>query len=246
MTASEKPSKQLLGVFGLLRDTFQLYFSHFQLYFGYAAWLLIPLVLTVLAFVTTEADVFEYIDFAAFLLHTILLIWATIIFISITKRLHEKKSVPARKVSEMGWNLWTPFLLAYALTALIELAGIFLLIVPGIIFFVWFEFAAIIVVLERTPILASLSTSRELSRGRFWQVLWRLAGGACILLLFYALFFGAALYAGYAGSEQSIYDYLLTTPSLPEEVIYRLIDIIILPLFVIYQTRLYLELKAHQ
>lgn len=245
MTASEKPSK-LTGVFGLLLETFRLYVGNFHLYFGYAAWLLVPLVISVLAFVSTTAETFELIDFASTIVHALLLIWASIVIIQITERLHTKKSIPRRKLGETAWTLWTSFMLTYLLVVVVELTGAILLIIPGIIFFVWFEFAPQIVTLERTPILASLSTSRELSRGRFWAVLWRLAGGLTALLAVYMVLFGVVLFAGYSGTDLAIYDYVLAEPTLAQEVMYRLIDIVIFPLVLIFQTRLYLELKATQ
>lgn len=56
---------------------------------------------------------------------------------------------------------------------LFSISGLILLLVPGIIFAVWFSFAPIIAVLERVSPYRALIMSRELVRGHFWQVVWR-------------------------------------------------------------------------
>ncbi|MCH8049575.1 hypothetical protein IH979_02590 [Patescibacteria group bacterium] len=244
MTASEKQSKtELAGVTGLLRHALSLYFKHFSLYFGYAAWLILPLVITVLAFAAFSADVVQIVDFVSLIILTILAIWVSIIFMKMTFRFNQNKKVQPRRISAEAWNLIIPFMLSLVLVELIQLAGTILLIIPGIIFFVWFEFAYVIVALENAPVLASLSMSRELSRGRFWKTLWRLAGGIVIIALFYTVAFAIVFMIGFSTTDLSLIDYASTPPNLFEEIFYRLLDIIFLPLFVIYLTLLYLELK---
>lgn len=56
---------------------------------------------------------------------------------------------------------------------LFSISGLTLLLVPGIIFAVWFSFAPVIAVLERVGPYRALIISRELVRGHFWQVVWR-------------------------------------------------------------------------
>lgn len=67
-----------------------------------------------------------------------------------------------------------PSLLTFLLTAALEILGTALLILPGIVLAVWLGFALPISALRGTPPPASLRESRELSRGRFFPVLWRL------------------------------------------------------------------------
>ena len=57
------------------------------------------------------------------------------------------------------------------LFALIVVAGILLLVLPGIVFFVWFGLAGPVVEIERRGPLTALRRSRELVRGSFWRVL---------------------------------------------------------------------------
>ncbi|MFH0853756.1 MAG: hypothetical protein V1853_05115 [bacterium] len=75
-----------------------------------------------------------------------------------------------------------PFILACLLMGAIIMAGFIVLIIPGFIFGLWFIFTEYCVLLEnKSPVLA-LRASRELCRGVFFPVFWRVAG-------FYILFF---------------------------------------------------------
>lgn len=70
------------------------------------------------------------------------------------------------------------FILSYIfitiLTALAVVGGLILLIIPGIMFMVWFSFAPYVLINEEKRGTEALSRSRELVRGRFWQVAVRL------------------------------------------------------------------------
>lgn len=58
-------------------------------------------------------------------------------------------------------------LLTVTLVTLIVLAGIVLLVVPGLIFAMWYAFAGAVVVLERTTARGALARSRELGKGHY-------------------------------------------------------------------------------
>lgn len=62
-------------------------------------------------------------------------------------------------------------LAADILVVLVILGGAILLLVPGLIFFVWFAFVAPVIEIERRGIRDGFRRSRELARGRFWLVL---------------------------------------------------------------------------
>ena len=56
------------------------------------------------------------------------------------------------------------------LLALIVLAGLVLLLLPGFVFFTWFALAGPVVKIEGLGAVAALRRSRELVRGSFWRV----------------------------------------------------------------------------
>jgi len=68
--------------------------------------------------------------------------------------------------ASIGWRLlWTNFLAILAITG-----GIILFIIPGILFAVWFSQVNFVVVQEQLSGPAALRRSRQLVRGRFWDV----------------------------------------------------------------------------
>jgi hypothetical protein len=66
------------------------------------------------------------------------------------------------------------FALVNFLRGIILVIGFLLLIVPGVVFLVWFVFAHFEVVLTEAGIKESLSRSKALVAGKFWKVLGRL------------------------------------------------------------------------
>lgn len=88
-----------------------------------------------------------------------------------------------RGVYEAAWaNLWKFSLLLIAIFLIIT-GGFILLIIPGVIFSVWFAFSKFIFVDKNTGIKESLSQSRQLAKGRFWPIFGRLL----VIGIFYIL-----------------------------------------------------------
>ncbi len=82
-------------------------------------------------------------------------------------------------------------------SGLISLCGFFLFVIPGIIFSIWFSFAAIIFLFENERGMNALLKSREYVRGKWWGVMFRLWALAGLFVLLSWLFsaFGAGLKA---------------------------------------------------
>ena len=66
---------------------------------------------------------------------------------------------------------WGRLIVVDLLFALITLGGLLLLVIPGVVFFVWFAISGPIVKIERRAPFDALRRSRELVRGSFWRVL---------------------------------------------------------------------------
>jgi hypothetical protein len=58
-----------------------------------------------------------------------------------------------------------------AIFALLVIVGLLLLVIPGVVFYVWFGLAGAVVEIERSGVRAAFVRSRQLVRGRFWLVL---------------------------------------------------------------------------
>lgn len=67
-----------------------------------------------------------------------------------------------------------PIFLGALLLFVINLGAFFFFIIPAFIFSIWFSFWQYFVVLEGKSPFASLSVSREIVRGRFWGIFWRI------------------------------------------------------------------------
>ncbi len=68
--------------------------------------------------------------------------------------------------------LWPYSLLSILLTVIISI-GFFLLIIPGILFLVWYHFAAYELLTKEVGVGAAMKGSKQLVKGRFWPVFGR-------------------------------------------------------------------------
>src|SRR3989344_7229660 len=83
-----------------------------------------------------------------------------------------------------AWPRLLPFLGLSLLVGLTILVGFILIIIPGIIFAVWFGFSYFVFLLENTGIREAMKKSKAYVKGRFWAVLGRIVVLLLILLPF--------------------------------------------------------------
>ena len=74
----------------------------------------------------------------------------------------------------MGWPKFWSFLWISILTGIVVFVGICLLVVPGIIFAVWFYFAMYVLVVEGIKGTEALKRSKQLVAGYWWPVFGRI------------------------------------------------------------------------
>lgn len=251
-TASAKTSKQparpeLPGGFLLLRAAVKIYQTNFSFFFGYAAWILIPLVLSVFARVTLDAETFQFVD--AFLDATIsfvLNIILSVVFILATTSIFTKHPV-TKEIVRYAAILSFPYFLTLVLSGLITASGTILLVIPGIVFGVWFMLAPVVAVLEQKGVMESMRASRNLVRGRFFPVLGRILVGRGMLLLTHLAIVGVILFASFKiQGATNIYDFFAQSPAPAEAVLLRLVGIFFFPLDLIFVTVLYLHLRTRE
>lgn len=99
------------------------------------------------------------------------------------------------------------FLWVSILTTLVVMGGFIFLIVPGIIFSVWFMFGAMVVVDDNTRGMNALLKSREYVRGRWWGTVWRMFFMMLIsilILIALVLFSFLLIFFGVSGGEYII------------------------------------------
>lgn len=188
--AETMQKKEILGPIELLKESFQLFFQGknlaylLKVTFTTLGIELLPIFATVLPFVVLGAIsgsgkelgggalvliplglVGAVVTLAAFL-------WAQIAMVKAVQNVVNGQITPVGELLRQSWSgkVWQ-LLLLQLLTSLIVGFGILLLIIPGIIFGVWFAFAMYVLILENRGVTEALGRSKELVRGHFWTVL---------------------------------------------------------------------------
>lgn len=119
--------------------------------------------------------------FVASILFTL---WATIALTQLLKNLIvNQPTAPLRENLSVNSALIWPVIYTTVLIMLIVAGGTLLLIVPGIIFSVWYAFGYYAVIFDKQKGRAALKYSKGLVTGRWWAMLWRLVVPA----LFYGM-----------------------------------------------------------
>jgi len=228
----------------LLRGSLALYKTHASLLAGYAAWLLLPYAGLILVqstgneqWLMVAVGIFIVIELCLWIWIHILLTFAVDGIVSAQKREISQLHESVRSV------IW-PVVLVSFLQMLVVLGGTLLLIVPGVIFSVWYYFAPLSAMLDGKRGTEALSFSRELSRGRFWRTAWLILGGPLVISLVYYPIVSLLiiLLASLTGTGMDA----LVSDNLPlwADIIATVGDVFLLPLTATYFVLVYRELRA--
>ncbi len=243
MTASGRINK-LPGTFRLLQQTAQLYFSHWDIFLGYAGWLLLPLIVSLASFLAFSPETAELIHAGLSQLLLVLLVsWLYILTIRLVPLLQEKSPIPFHRIGKEAALLLIPYLITSIVVEFFTLTGLFALIIPGMYLGTVLFFAPILTVRNGLSLIDSLKSSINLTRYRVLPTFLRLVSGAVILsflalMAFFSVEVLRTMIAG--GGLQNIF---LSPPSLVTEVIYQGLLIFFLPAFMIYHMLLFLALE---
>jgi len=235
-----KPQK---GVGQYMSEAWQIYRENFTLLIGYVAWLLIPFAIMVLMDIFySDALVGPYVgvNFIATLVTVILSIWVSVVLMRLTKDLLEKRKPETNKISQTSWALIWPVFWMGIVVGLIQVGGFILLIIPGIIFAVWFALTQYAIIFDAKRGWAAAAFSHDLVRGRFWSALWRIIVGPALIGLVVYIVIGAliAIVALLTGSFDS------QGPVIWIEIISTIAAYATIPFFVAYTTNAYLDFRA--
>lgn len=233
----------LLTPFELLAKSWRLYRTNFWTYIGYAAWLLLPLA-AILVLATFQKHVLvDTLTIVVSIAQVFIALWIVIFLIRFTYGLAENKTLDLQKLSSES-AMRIPSLLATAfLQLLVVLGGLLLFIIPGFIFWVWYAFAQMTTIIEGTRPVGALCASREMVRGRFFPVLWRLLCGPIIICLVYSLALGFVLYVTTLGLGLDPLSIFSDEPPMWMLAIEGVAELIIFPLLLVYSVNLYHDLK---
>lgn len=108
------------------------------------------------------------------LINVMVSFWVNAAGIKLVSEILGGNPVHLKETFRFAWKkLWVFFLLSI-LVGLATGLGFLLLIIPGILFLVWFRFSAFELVTKKVGILEAIGNSRKLVSGRFWQIFGRI------------------------------------------------------------------------
>jgi len=173
----EKPEK-LKGVIQLIKESWEMYYSNLRtiLYI-----MLVPLAFFILQSIISYAFVLiasgqNNISIVAvtILSITLSLVYGVLTLLTtVAMILSIKDDLSAKEAYSRGISLFFSYLWVIVLNTLIILGGLVLLIIPGLIFIVWFMFSQYALIFEEKKGFQALKRSKELVKGRFIDVIYR-------------------------------------------------------------------------
>ena len=145
--------------------------------------------------------------------------------IGLIKAIELKGQTKVKQLIKLGWPLVGKYIILQLLVGITVLVGFVLLVIPGILFMVWFLFPSMILVVEGTSGTAAMKRSKLYVKGKFWGILGRM------LVVIVAI-------AGVAGVASSIDNQMVTG-------VFQLIStFVIAPITTIYMFKLYQGAKG--
>lgn len=121
-------------------------------------------------------------------------------------------SRPIKDLFSSGSKLALPLLFINFLSSLATSLGLILLVIPGLVFGVWFIFSQPVLVYEGLSGPSALSRSKSLSQGRFWTVFKLMAVPIFIYIAYAILVSLATGLLPLSASLQQIVSQVLTAP----------------------------------
>lgn len=227
----------------LLRHTWNLFFENRSILLGFSVWILVPYVFILLVEnLPVDGSWKTFLIILGYLAQILLSIWAVTSMVLISAAIMAKRRVELLTLGSMAWKRVPALMIVSLLVGTITLGGLFLLVIPGFLFMIWFSFAKLEVVLNNKHGLDALRASYKLVHGRFWQTAWRIVAGNLFLTLcyFFCITLIISLLSRLTGDTTAVFS-IDETP-LWIEVIISIAEALILPLFVVYYTTIYFEL----
>lgn len=219
----------------LLKESFDFYKHHYQILLTIA---IIPAIITAIGSYLSYSSIgpLGYNPYSVSplgglfsLLGVITSIFAAIALVRISfNPTMYKNALDALKASS---SLFFPYLWVSILSGVIIVLGFIALIIPGVIFMVWFCFSGFILINEGTRGIPALKTSKKYVEGHFMDVFVRLLVLILVMILV-SIVIGMVTGALFYGSLHYAMSDLLSA--------------LVMPFAVIYLSYLYRDVKAHK
>lgn len=243
--STNKNNRPLYPSLELVLQSLHLYRSNFWLMVGYTAWLLFPLSgYFLLSFFPEQNPIIVVFDTLFSVAEFVITFWVGIIFILMVNAITEKQPFDTVGLKNVSLSLLRPTARVFVLHILIVLLGFILLVIPGFVAIVWLAFAQTSVILDGKRGKEALSFSRNLSKGRFFRVLYRLIGGPILIGFVYFLFVAVliSIVGGFSGFDPTQTTQTFQPPAWVD-LLESTIGIFVIPLLATYMTLLYKHLK---
>ncbi len=123
-------------------------------------------------------DYSDYIRVGGYVLISIMAFLLSIWSDSTTYMAIFNMGVDEKTIFRLGYkNMWRLFLI-FLVNGLIIFVGLILLVIPAIIFGIWYSFSVYLVLDKNMGIRESLKVSKQMVKGKFWKVLgWNIVFG---------------------------------------------------------------------
>lgn len=245
----------LISAKEIIIKSIDLYKIHYKIFLQYMGILLIPtgiISVTTLffgsftqAFGTYGFGIILIIYLAILVASSLFSLLISLAFIRVLANTYNNQPNKAiREEIELSTKLILPAIIASILTTLAVLGGTILLIIPGIIFAIWFAFSIYSVAIDEKSGIESLHHSKSLVSGRWWEALWRLIApafvfGVILMILQWIITWPTGPIFGIFDTEGFAYIAL----SIIFTLIGIVISLLVTPLTTASSTILYLELK---
>lgn len=175
---------KLSSPFKLIGDSFNIFFAKKNFIFFVSIFLISTVVQAIQIFLSPwfysdlgfpDSTPIVVAFFVFEILYLIVYILTSVAGVIAVKKVVLGEMLGFKETMSFAWKKMLGFLLLTILVFLITFGGSILLIIPGIIFAVWFSFSKFIFIDQELSIKTSLGKSREIIKGRFWPVFYRLS-----------------------------------------------------------------------
>ncbi|MEK9156724.1 MAG: hypothetical protein AAB448_01140 [Patescibacteria group bacterium] len=240
------------GVLTLLKQTHALAKQERILLAGYAAWIMMPALATFGVTFLSLSSFWESTLTNIILVGDILLgTWVGACLTLVAMSRLRKEPLEEREISTRARKALPVLLYLFAFSLFCVVAGTYLLVLPGIVAFVWLAFTDV-AALEKSGVTFShaITSSKNLSKGRFLNVFWKLLAGNAVLGMVYfvlcLLVLGSAFAAAGINPTELLNGVLTAEAKFPSWIplLLTALSLPLIPYTAIYTVALYDGLKT--
>ncbi len=238
-------SQPLIETGQLIKDTWHAFIKTWDTTVRYSAWIILMTVLMVIPLFMPE-DNWPLLSLSIILTFAGVAIgvWVSVRLLLVVLALERKEKI-TEKTTEPFTNLVWPYVFASILSGLATLGGFILLVIPGIYIGIRLAFAQIAAVDAKKQAVEACKLSWEITKNRFWAVFGRqLAGGIVFGFLVLVVFWVAVTLVSLISNidfAAALQDEETANPAVVGtfNIIQGVLEAAFLPLFFIFQAKLY-------